>query len=131
MKIDTNELIGVALDWVVAHCEKEETLISNGKLNTFWTEDGYHPSTDWSHGGPIIEWEWLEVVPWPNESASNMRWRATQHDTPVTTSQTGPTPLIAAMRCYVASKLGDSVEVPDDVLEKCDRHNFGPHLTPR
>ena len=26
--------------------------------------------------------------------------------------QNGPTPLIAAMRCYVASKLGDEVEVP-------------------
>lgn len=25
----------------------------------------------------------------------------------------GPTPLIAAMRCYVASKLGDNVEIPE------------------
>ena len=28
----------------------------------------------------------------------------------------GPTPLIAAMRCYVASVLGDEVEVPDETL---------------
>lgn len=28
----------------------------------------------------------------------------------------GPTPLIAAMRCFVASKLGDEVEVPDELL---------------
>ena len=27
----------------------------------------------------------------------------------------GPTPLIAAMRCYVASKLGDEVDVPDEL----------------
>jgi hypothetical protein len=27
----------------------------------------------------------------------------------------GPTPLIAAMRCYVASKLGDEVEVPNEL----------------
>jgi hypothetical protein len=27
----------------------------------------------------------------------------------------GPTPLIAAMRCYVASVLGDEVEVPDSL----------------
>lgn len=27
----------------------------------------------------------------------------------------GPTPLIAAMRCYVASKLGDEVEVPEEL----------------
>jgi hypothetical protein len=27
----------------------------------------------------------------------------------------GPTPLFAAMRCYVASKLGDEVDVPEDL----------------
>ena len=27
----------------------------------------------------------------------------------------GPTPLIAAMRCYVISKLGEEVEVPDEL----------------
>jgi len=128
MKIDTNELIGVALDWVVAHCEKEETLISNGKLNTFWTEDGYHPSTDWSHGGPIIQDDCIEISCICTTGWTPDTWSA-RH--PQRVHATGKTPLIAAMRCYVASKLGDSVEVPDDVLEKCDRHNFGPHLTPR
>ena len=33
-----------------------------------------------------------------------------------TAALTGPTPLIAAMRCYVASKLGDEVNVPEDLL---------------
>ncbi len=28
----------------------------------------------------------------------------------------GPTPLIAAMRCYVASKLGDEVDIPEELL---------------
>jgi hypothetical protein len=27
----------------------------------------------------------------------------------------GPTPLIAAMRCYVASKMGDEIELPEEV----------------
>jgi hypothetical protein len=27
----------------------------------------------------------------------------------------GPTPLIAAMRCYVASKLGDEVDIPEEL----------------
>jgi hypothetical protein len=30
--------------------------------------------------------------------------------------QNGPTPLIAAMRCYVASKFGDEVETPEELL---------------
>ena len=29
--------------------------------------------------------------------------------------QSGDTPLIAAMRCYVASKLGDTVELPEEL----------------
>ena len=28
------------------------------------------------------------------------------------------TPLIAAMRCYVASKLGEEVDVPDELITK-------------
>jgi hypothetical protein len=28
----------------------------------------------------------------------------------------GRTPLIAAMRCYVASKLGDEVEIPEELI---------------
>ena len=28
----------------------------------------------------------------------------------------GPTPLIAAMRCFVASHLGDEVNVPEELL---------------
>jgi len=30
---------------------------------------------------------------------------------------TGPTPLIAAMRCYVASRLGDTVEIPEEIAK--------------
>ena len=33
-----------------------------------------------------------------------------------TSELTGPTPLIAAMRYLIASKLGDEVEVPDELL---------------
>jgi hypothetical protein len=33
-------------------------------------------------------------------------------------AQDGPTPLIAAMRCLVASKMGDNIEIPDELLNK-------------
>lgn len=29
----------------------------------------------------------------------------------------GPTPLIAAMRCFVASRLGDEIEIPEELLK--------------
>jgi len=64
------------------------------------------PSTDWSQGGPIIEREKM-TLEWTGEN-----WMAyIRHDD----EYFGPTPLIAAMRCYVASKLGDEVEIPEEL----------------
>ena len=71
-------------------------------------------STNWAQGGPIVEREWLDVTPWPNESDEDLRWQCTQHDD-IDCSYFGPTPLIAAMRCYVASKLGDEVVIPEEL----------------
>jgi len=34
-----------------------------------------------------------------------------------TSELTGPTPLIAATRCYVASKLGDDIEIPEELTK--------------
>lgn len=108
------ELTGKALDWAVAKCEH----IGNGTHNLplYLEQIGYHPSSDWSQGGPIIEREWLDVTPWPNESEESYRWQCRQHDS-IGTGAFGPTPLVAAMRCYVASKLGDVVEVPAAILK--------------
>jgi hypothetical protein len=123
MKMKTSELMGAALDWAVAKCEPDNTLAiyfdeSTGEplCHDDWPDNQeYKPSTDWAQGGPIIEREWIEVVPWPNESKENERWQATQHDLPSRVYCSGPTPLIATMRCYVASKLGDTVDVPDEL----------------
>lgn len=116
MKIKTSELIGPALDWAVAKCEgASEWLllvgykVLTGKLNKY--------STDWACGGPIMErlleegmllercdpaYKKLEKF-----KASMNGWK---------TTYLGNTPLIAAMRCYVASKLGDEIDVPDDLF---------------
>jgi len=90
MKIKTTDLIGPALDWAVAQCE--------GAVNYV-----YLPSTDWSQGGPIIDREITTL------ERDGFGWfaRSTSGYTAI-----GPTPLIAAMRCYVASKFGDEIEIP-------------------
>ena len=70
----------------------------------FYTDaEMYSPSVNWSQGGPIIEREEIQLVP----RANGEQWAA-GIDQCVTG---GDTVLIAAMRCYVASKFGD--EVPD------------------
>ena len=106
VKINVNYLVPPALDWVVCVCEKTQM----GAYTRY--------STEWAHGGPIIEREWLDITPWPNESREDMRWHCQQHDSGGDCAQYGPTPLIAAMRCYVASKLGKIVEVPRELYKE-------------
>lgn len=98
MKTKTNELTGAALDWAVAMTE-----------NWAGADFEIKPySTDWSQGGPIIERENLELVP-----LCPGTWRAISMGRDW---YNGRTPLEAAMRCYVASKLGDEVEVPEELI---------------
>ncbi len=102
MKTKTAELTGMALDWVVAKCEGHGI----GVLDDPW----FMPSTKWAQGGPLIEREGITIQQSPERDC----WMA-HKDGP---AYEGPTPLIAAMRCYVASKLGDEIEVPDDVATR-------------
>ncbi len=118
----TNELTGAALDWAVAKCE----LLSGANYTLAVDTDidgalrinfgGMYPewSTDWAEGGAIIEREGITIL-----STESGEWCATigelyyEDDEP-----RSPTPLIAAMRCYAASKLGDEVEIPSELTDE-------------
>ena len=105
MKIKTSELTDAALDWAAAKCE--------GRLPASyddWKQTWPHYSTDWAQGGPIIEQETIGLF---FDRACGNQWRANHITAPY---QLGPTPLVAAMRCYVASKLGDEVDIPEELL---------------
>jgi len=121
----TSELTNAALDWAVAKCEGAtnfwfDTVATHwiklhGKdraLRYGWAQS-YLPSTDWTQGGPIIEREKI-TIDYDHEGPTLM-WEAKHFAFDGTELQReyGPTPLIAAMRCYVASKLGDTVEIPE------------------
>jgi hypothetical protein len=121
MKMKTSELIGSALDWAVAVADN---LLPHISLNTDLTHplvlDGiqsYGPSFIWSQGGPIIEREKITVVFRIMRDGSTNYWATTEPNDLRTDYEPvgldGPTPLIAAMRCFVASKLGDEVEIPE------------------
>jgi len=103
----TSELTGHALDWAVAMCEGIDH--DTAAMNIMFGDDNdwfLAPSTDWAQGGPIIEREMIELIP-----QTPALWDAMYRGQHIPND--GPTPLIAAMRCYVASKLGDEVDVPE------------------
>lgn len=103
MRVKTNELTGAALDWAVAKCAE---LPFPFAYDDYGREYPVSPSTLWIQGGPIIEREKI-TTEWTGED-----WMGyIRHDEEFF----GPTPLIAAMRCYVASKLGDEVEIPEEL----------------
>ena len=112
MKTRTSILIGVALDWAVAKCEgvKYIPLLVCDALGHWHDPTCY--SAFWAQGGPIIERGGIAVERKIIEGTTEHEWKAY---VPYIHAY-GPTPLIAAMRCYVASKLGDEVEVPDALL---------------
>ena len=135
-KIKTNELIGPALDWVVAECKKVRTYVRpyehtmtglcilDADLVDMETDDAQELrySRDWEQGGQIIDREGISTR--LNHKQAQLWeayiWLPTQHDLSETDSNSytafGMTPLIAAMRCFCCSKLGDTVEVPDALL---------------
>jgi len=120
----TSELTGAALDWAVTRAHQEGELafdyyidhkgrVMEEKGDLSWH---YTPSTYWAQGGPIIERTCASVFVdrkhaafeghpeefWFCEISEGGLW-------------SGPTPLIAAMRCYVASKMGDNIDIPEEL----------------
>lgn len=108
----TSELTGRALDWAVIQAE-------HGDANTlaFIGENRPRISESWATCGPIIEREAIQLIPDSGATYVECVWFAkSANDNGDEFNGEGPTPLVAAMRCYVASKLGDEVEIPQELV---------------
>jgi len=111
--VKTSELTGPALDWAVAEAE-------GLKPSKNWTGMYYRPSTDWSVTGDLIDRHniWFSsdgdnhIASLPPHLMSGVYPDDIDADFP-----SGPTKLTAACRAIVASKLGDTVEVPEQLVE--------------
>lgn len=136
-KVKVSEASGVVLDYMVA-LALDHNIVWDGI--TYWISDlnaskligskwktggrpcGWSPSNYWEHGGPIIERERIDIIAprpkWPKWKTYIPTWPLPSGAMLSEYTQHGPTPLIAAMRCYVTSKLGPEVEVPDELLEE-------------
>jgi len=96
-----NQLEGAALDWAVTKAEGFDAEVTGPEWGL------WHWATDWGQGGSIIEREGIALYLY-----GNSEWNAHIGGK----ESVGPTPLIAAMRCYVASHFGDEIEVPDELM---------------
>jgi hypothetical protein len=130
IKIATGALTGPALDWAVAKCEGIEVVawrttdrdayfvvlkeaFEDKEPTTFYgdPDDTYYPSYRWEQGGPIIDRKKISIIEYDGV------WKARKENEGTLDSiGSGPTPLIAAMRCRVASKLGDAIEIPKELV---------------
>jgi hypothetical protein len=114
MIVKVNDLESKFLDWVVAKClgATWEIDYTGGYFiwPTTYSVSAPSYSSDWAVGGPIIEREKIQILP------RNADWVAVRYGPGK--AITGPTPLVAAMRCFIASKLGDEVEVHPSLLEQ-------------
>jgi hypothetical protein len=122
MKIKVSEAKDQVLDYLVAKCEGRgfvfgETDYTDGRTYQRGTAQatGPHYSTNWAQGGPIIEREKISIMEECNGTWMGSIGGCTDLDMPLW-QEHATTPLIAAMRCYVASKLGDDVEVPEELV---------------
>ena len=131
MKIKTGELKGMALGYAVALCLGGKCL-SHDTVSTWWiTIDGknralkagwaqsFAPWADWSQGGAIIEREKIEVMVVKNGWYCQKQTGAGIAEADFARG-TAQVPLVAAMRCFVASRLGNEVEIPDALLKESD-----------
>jgi len=131
-RVKVAESTNLQLDWMVLSCEVQNPSLKksharmDGTVSYIVEWDSPHESggweylsnldytTNWSQMGPIIEREGITA------SKEDGNWNAYFRDNLFEEDgsehwSVGQTPLIAAARCYVASKLGDEVEVPEEL----------------
>jgi hypothetical protein len=121
--INVSETTPAQIDYLIAMSEGYKLvsdgisiLLERGKEIRILGPNGsslaYSPSTNPSHGQPILERERIGVVP------QDAGWLATmdldEGDAMVQVNA-GPTMLMAGLRCHVAAEYGENVEVPEAI----------------
>lgn len=130
MIVGTRTLIGPRLDWAVAQLRALQlTIAEDGKLLAPWPSGLWSPSTITGQGADIVFNERIALEPLYYQRQSDGallpgNWRAEK-------IKAGPPlekvtamarqPLVAGMRCLVASHYGDTIFVPDQILKLQER----------
>jgi len=121
MKLKTSGLKGRALSWAVAKADNElesqggQVHLVDGDLH--WYEDAldepYDPLSNWAQGGPILSRERISrtIV----HSGLWIAYNASNYSDEKEFMQCDVSELVAGLRCFVESKLGETVEIPKEL----------------
>lgn len=121
MKISTKNLSGEALNFVVCKAEGHTAELTSYGTTCCRNECGmiWHPAyLSWTDAGPIIERECVDLYclrAWSEVPKNPDCWEARIFDHDELICRFGTSALEAAMRCFVAYKLGDKVEIPKEL----------------
>lgn len=126
MRIETRLLEGKALNWAVATALglrlHKDALLDGIKMRGWWISGlnndpnvwsalvSYRPSANWAQGGPIKEREGIH-----SGGMEDGRFYASLPPPSTEPGSYGQTELVAAMRCFVVSMLGDEIDMPEDL----------------
>lgn len=125
IEVKTADLTGHALDWAVAQAEGLEVFLVGPQYNVpwrvFWKKRGqalqwdvlYNPHQDWALGGLLIE---KNMVSLHCPQSTDDVWAAWVITDKGEFCQPGDTALVAACRAIVSAKLGDTVQVPKELM---------------
>jgi hypothetical protein len=124
MKVKTSELTRNALNWAVAQCLGFECHQLQHRRDMFqvvskdyfgdWSPHYFNPAYAWVDGGSIIDREDMALNPINHRNGIDKQEARLDH-MGFTFDASGPTKLIAAMRCLVLSRKGEEVEIPDEL----------------
>ena len=105
IQLSVSDLIFETLNWSVAKfANLPYPLVSNAANE----EIPVSPSTEWAQGGPIITMAGIKLV----ENHEGREWQAFMLNETGFYEASGPTDLIAAMRCFLKGKVGEFISVP-------------------
>lgn len=122
MKVKVSEATNIQLNWMVAKAQGIEVIYHDDGITRCVMQKGvrgqyagwFNPTTDWSQGGPIFS----EAGIGAEKAENDCDWVAMRRYTLQRDDAywCGPTELIAKARCFVAFKLGEEVEIPEELI---------------
>ncbi|PKI19371.1 phage protein NinX family protein [Pseudomonas monteilii] len=116
IEVRVSNLIGAPLDWAVAKAEAVPVFIDHQRWVRKLPDDtsAWRPSWNWTQGGPLFDKHLGSAHHNPHLEDNSCRYSAGPAGAGIWLY--GPTALVAFCRTLVLTKLGDTVQVPKELI---------------